>query len=231
MEQQMWSSFSEVLTNLKNYLPSLLAGMVVLLLGGICAWIGARLLVRLLLFSRVDRVIVRLGWSRALEKADVRQSLFSFAGLAFGAVVFLVFLENAIVIWRLTVLSSLLQRFLELIPKLLAAGLALLVGWGTAVAAARFVRRTLEQEDFARARLAGRAVYAGVLMTTLAIVLVQLEVAPAVIIGAFLITFGGLALTVVLAFGLGSRRAVERMWEQRLGGPGVDQSRDRTKPD
>jgi hypothetical protein len=231
MKQQMWASFSEVLANFKNYLPSLLAGIVVLVLGGLVAWIGAKLLIRLLLFSRLDRVIVRLGWSRALGKADVRQSLFNFTGLAFGAVVFLVFLENAIVIWQLTVLSALLQKFVELIPNLLAAGLALLVGWGMAVAAARSVRRALEQEEFERARLAGRLVYAGILVVTVAIVLVQLEIAPAIVTGAFLLAFGGLVLALVLAFGLGSRRAVELMWEKRLSPPSTVQPQDKAKPD
>lgn len=216
MEQTMWDSFSAVLANIKNYLPSLLAGLVVLLLGAVVAWIGGKLLVRLLLFSRLDRVIVRLGWSRALEKGDVRHSLFSFAGLAFGVVIFLVFLENAIVIWQLTVLSRLLDELVVLIPRLLAAGLMLLVGWGAAAGGARSVRRALDQEEFERARLAGRIVYASLLILTAAVVLVQLEIAPAIVTGAFLIAFGALALTFALAVGLGSRRAVESMWEEML---------------
>ena len=61
--------------------------------------------------------------------------------------------------------------------------------------------------------------------------LVFLEIAPVMVTGAFLIAFGGLVLTLVLAFGLGSRRAVESMWEKRLGGPGADPTRDKTKPD
>jgi hypothetical protein len=231
IEQQLSAAFTGVLTQIWDYLPSLLAGLVVLLAGMVIAWIVAKLLARLLLFSRLDRVILRLGWSRTLEKADVRHSLFTLVGLAVGAVVFIVFLENAIVIWRLTVLSSLLDKFVGLIPKLLAAGLALLVGWAVAVGAARSVRRVLEQEEFERARLTGRLVHAGVLVFTVAVVLVELEVAPAIVIGAFLIAFGGLTLTLVLAFGLGSKRAVELMWEKRLGPPGADQPQDRAKPD
>lgn len=226
MEQTIWDSFSAVLVNIKNYLPSLLAGLVVLLLGAVVAWIGGKLLVRLLLFSRLDRVIVRLGWSRALEKGDVRHSLFSFAGVAFGAVIFLVFLENAIVIWQLTVLSRLLDELVVLIPKLGAAGLMLLVGWGVATVVERSVRRALDQEEFGRARLAGRIVYVSVLILTAAIVLVQLEIAPAVVTGAFLIAFGALALTFALAVGLGSRRAVESMWEEML-----EKNRDRRPED
>jgi hypothetical protein len=34
--------------------------------------------------------------------------------------------------------------------------------------------------------------------------------------GAFLIAFGALAFSFVLAFGLGSRHAVEKMWEEHM---------------
>lgn len=225
MEQGIWASFSDVLTNIKNYLPSLLAGMVVVILGVLIAWIGAKLLLRVLLLSRVDRVIARLGWSRALEKGDVRHSLSSIAGLVFGAVIFLVFLDNAIVLWRLTVLSRLLDDFLAFIPRLLAAGLVLLVGWGVAVGVARAVRRALDQEDFEHARLAGRLVYSGLMILTAAIVLVQVGIAPGIVTGAFLIAFGALALAFALAVGLGSRGAVEATWAKMLA-RGRDQSGD-----
>jgi hypothetical protein len=217
MEPGIWAPFSEVLTNIKNYLPSLLAGIVVVILGVLVAWIGAKLLVRVLLLSRLDRVIARLGWSSALEKGDVRHSLSSFAGLTFGIIIFLVFLDNAILIWRLTVLSRLLDEFLALIPRLLGAGLVLLAGWSVAAAVGRSVRRALDQEEVKYARLAGRVVYAGLLIFTAAMVLVQLGIARGIVTGAFLLAFGALALAFALAVGLGSRRAVEAMCDERMG--------------
>ncbi len=49
-----------------------------------------------------------------------------------------------------------------------------------------------------------------------AIALAELDIAVVIVTGAFLIAFGALALGFALAFGLGSRRAVEIMWEKRL---------------
>ena len=57
---------------------------------------------------------------------------------------------------------------------------------------------------------------AALLVLACAIALVELEVAVVIVTGAFLIAFGALALSFVLAFGLGSKRAVERMWEEHL---------------
>jgi hypothetical protein len=216
MENQTVESVRDVMANVVNYLPTLLAGLIVLLLGAVAAWIVSKLVVRVLLFLRLDRIVVRLGWGRALEKGDVRHSLFGILGVLAGLLIFLIFLDNAVVIWKLTVLSQLLEKLVNLIPQLIAAGLILLAGGGVATAVSRAVQRALVQEEFERARLVSRIVRAAILLVACAIALVELEVAVVIVTGAFLIAFGALALCFVLAFGLGSRRAVEKMWEEHI---------------
>ncbi len=85
-----------------------------------------------------------------------------------------------------------------------------------ATAVSRAVQRALVQEEFERARLVSRIVRSAILVVAFAIALVELEVAVTIVTGAFLIAFGALALSFVLAFGLGSKRAVEKMWEEHL---------------
>jgi hypothetical protein len=209
-------SVRDVMTNLAGYLPTLLAGFLVLVLGAIVAWVVSKLVVRILIFLRLDRVVVRLGWGRALEKGDVRHSVFGIVGTITGVLLFLVFVDNAVVIWKLTVLSELLEKLVNLIPQLITAAIVLGVGWGVATTTSRAVQRTLYQEEFERARLVARIVHAAILIVASAIALVELNIAVAIVTGAFLIAFGGLALCFVFAFGLGSRRAVEMMWEERF---------------
>ncbi len=216
MDTNSLDSVRDVMSNVVGYLPTLLAGFIVMVLGAIVAWIMSKLVVRILIFLRLDRVIMRLGWGRALEKGDVRHSLFALIGTVFGVLLFLVFLDNAVVIWKLTVLSELLEKLVNLIPQLITAGITLLIGWGIAGAVSRGVQRGLVQEEFERARLVARIVRAAVLVVACSIALVELDVAVTIVTGAFLIVFGALALAFVFAFGLGSRRAVEMMWEERF---------------
>ena len=216
MDTKPLESVGDVMSNVVDYLPTLLAGFIVLVLGAIIAWAVSNLVVKLLVFLRLDRVVTRLGWGRALEKGDVRHSLFGLLGLVAGLLMFLVFLENAVVIWKLTVLSELLEKLVHLIPQLLTAAIILLLGWGVATAVSRAAHRALAQEEFERARLVSRIVRSAILVLACAIALVELHVAVTIVTGAFLIAFGALALCVVLAFGLGSRRAVELMWEERF---------------
>ncbi|MEZ5274781.1 MAG: hypothetical protein R3F07_00210 [Opitutaceae bacterium] len=216
MSEKDIPSVNDVVDQIGDYMPNLLAGLIVFVLGLVVAWLGAKLVVRLLILSRIDRVMVRLGWGQAVDKGDVRHSLFAFLGTLTGGVIFLIFLDNATVIWRLTVLSEMLERFVVLIPRLVASSIIMLVGWGIAAAASKSVRRSLYQEEFERARLVGRIVFSSIIVVTSAIALVQLDIAVGIVTGAFFIAFGTIALTVVLAFGLGSKSAVEVMWKRRL---------------
>jgi len=216
MNEKPLESVRDVISSLVGYLPTLLAGLLVLVLGALVAWIGAKIFVRMLVFTRLDRVIGRLGWGRSLEKGDVRHSLFEMLGTVFGVLVFLVFLDSAADTWRLGMLSRLIERFVLLIPQLLVAILILLIGGGVAAAVSRAVQRALHQEEFGRAQLVARIVRAAIWVVAVAIALVQLKIAVGIVTGAFLTVFGALALSFALAFGLGSRRAVEMMWEERF---------------
>jgi hypothetical protein len=160
----------------------------------------------------------------------VRHSLFGLLGTICGVLLFLVFLDNALVIWKLTVLSQLLEKMVLLIPQLITAGLVLLIGWGVANAASRAVQRTLVQEEFERPRLVARTVRAAMLVVACAIALVELNLAVAIVTGAFLLAFGALALCFVLAFGLGSKRAVELMWEDRFRRSKEQREQDAEQP-
>lgn len=215
--QEPLESLRDLFVSLTAYLPTLFAGLLVLVLGAVVAWIGSKFLVKLLVLMRLDRVIGRVGWGRALQKGDVRHSLFELVGNIFGLLLFLVFLDNAVTIWHLTVVSRLLSGLVLLAPQLLTAVVVIMVGAGIATGASRAVQSALHQEEFQRAHLVGRIVRAAILIVAVAIALVELNIAVHIVTGAFLLAFGALCVAFVLAFGLGSKRAVELMWEERFG--------------
>jgi uncharacterized membrane protein (DUF485 family) len=226
MKEQPLLSLRDALATIVAFLPDLLSGLLVLLAGLVVAWLAARVVVRVLTWLRLHRVVERFRWGRALGKGDVRHALYSLVGGLVAAFTFLVFLNRALALWQLTVLSRLLERLVLLVPDLLLAGLILLVGAGLAAVAARSVRRGLFEEGLLRATLVARIVRAAILVLTFAVALIQLNIAPQLILWAFLIAFGSMALTIILAVGLGSRRAVESIWDgvlaRRRGQGGED---------
>jgi hypothetical protein len=216
MGDQPLVSLRDLLGEVIEFLPALLSGLLVILVGLLVAWLVSRVVVRVLILLRLHRVVERFRWGSALAKGDVRHALYALVGGVAGAFTFLIFLGRALVLWRLTVLSGLLERLVLVVPSILEAVLILLVGAGVAAGAGRSVRRALVEEQMQRATLAARVVRAAILILAVAIALIEIDVAPNLVRSAFLIAFGSIALTLVLAVGLGSRRAVESMWEEAL---------------
>lgn len=231
MEEKPFESVPKLVSGITAYLPTLVAGLLVVLLGLIVAWVASKLLVRMLVFMRLDRIFARLRWTDALESGDARHSLFEFLGTVLGVFIFLVFLDNALLIWGLTVMSELFSRLVLAVPQLIISAIVVLVGWSIAAAVSRNVQRTLHQEDFERARLVASIVRWAILVTVAAVALVELGIAVTIVTWAFLIAFGALALCFVLAFGLGSKRGVELMWEERFRrlGEAEDEEAERDK--
>jgi hypothetical protein len=221
MNEQPLLSAREALAHILAFVPALVAGLLVLLVGALVAWLVARVVVRALIFLRIHRVVERLRWGEALRKGDVRHTFIDLVGWLVGAMVFLIFLDKALTLWELTVVSQLLERLVFLVPQIIVASIVLVAGGVIGAIVERSVRRALYQEEVTRARLISRIVRAAVLVFAAAVALVQLGLAIELVKLGFVIAFGALALTFVLAVGLGSRRAVELMWEdvfrERLG--------------
>jgi hypothetical protein len=231
MSEHPLFSLRELMATVVQFLPAFLSGLLVLLVGLVLSWLAARVVVRVLIWLRLHRVVERLRWGRALGKGDIRHALYSLVGGLVGTFTFIIFLNRALELWGLRILSALLERLLLLVPGVLLAGLILLVGAGVAAVASRSVRRALFAEQMGRATLVARTVRAAVLVLTVAIALIELNIAPKLVTWAFLIAFGCLAVTFALAVGLGSRRAVEAMWEELLARRRDDAEERKTEPD
>ena len=195
------------------YLPTLFAGLLVLAAGVVVGWVVKRVIVRILIWLRLDRLSGRFGWRAALGRGDTRAALYSLAGTAAMIVVVLLFLENALEIWGLTVLSRMADRVMVSLPEIGLALLVVVVGVLVARMAGERIEDLLEEEEFRRARLAGAICRSVLLTLTGALALWQLGFARQIVLAAFLILFGAIGVAFALAVGLGSAQAVRKAWD------------------
>jgi hypothetical protein len=196
-----------------DYLPTLTAGLVVLLLGLAAGWLVKRAVVRVLVWVRLDRLAGRVGWRAAFGKGDVRAALYDLLGNVAMAVVVLFFVDDALKRWGLTVMARVIDAFVFYLPNL---GLvALIVGVGVAIANAlsQRVATGLAEEGFAQARLMAKTLKGALLTLVTVLGLWQLEFARQIVLAAFLIAFGSLGVAFALAVGLGSAKALDRGWD------------------
>ena len=216
MQAEPQGPLGELTQRLVDYLPTLAAGLVVVVLGIVVGWLARRAIIGILVWLRLDRLGGRLGWRAAFGKGDVRDALYKGVGTIVALLVVLAFLDNALQIWGLEVLSRSIHAMVVYMPNLALVAVILGVGIAAANVVARRVEDTLDEEGAPRPRLVGKLAKAAILAFVIALALWQLGLAKQVVLAAFLITFGALGIAFALSFGLGTAKAVQRGWEALL---------------
>jgi hypothetical protein len=196
------------------YLPTLAAGLAVLALGVLVGWLAKHVVVRAMVWLRLDRLGGRTGWRAAFGKGDVRAAMYDLVGNVVMIGLVLLFLDNALQIWKLTVLSSLIDRSIFYLPNLGLVALIVAAGLLVSNVVGERVTHALEDEGFERARLFGRIVK-GVLQAVVgALAVWQLGFAREIVLGAFYISFGAIGVAFALAVGMGAGGAIRHVLER-----------------
>jgi len=204
MENKIESPFLDFGRQIINYLPSLLGGFILLVIGWIVGWLAKRITVQLLAVLRFEKLFLRLQWRRALSKADISFAVFNFIGNVVFFIVFLIFLNSALDAMKLTILSTLIQQSVIFIPKLIVALVILGIGWIVAGRVSISVYSSLLKENVPHYSIISRLVKFVILLFFSAMALVEIDIAPQIVIIGFttiMITLGIISVAFVLSGG------------------------------
>lgn len=205
---------AELSTRFTNYLPTLAAGLVVVVVGLVVGWLAKRTIIAFLIWTRLDRLGGPTSWRSALAKADVRAALYEGIGSIVWAVVALIFLDNALQIWGLAVLASVADRIIAYLPSMAVAGVIVGIGLLIATSVGEGVEDALAEAGLASPRLLGSIAKSAVLAIVAALAIWELNFARQIVMGAFLIGFGSIGVAFALAVGMGSSQAIREAWQQ-----------------
>jgi hypothetical protein len=220
METKIQDQFLSFADRLVAYLPNLLGGIILIVLGLLIGWIVKKILVQLSLILRVDRFLKRTRFQSEFQKADVRYSLYNFIGDIGFVIIFLIFLANAFLTWKLHILSDLLSKGILFLPKLIIAAAIFGIGWLLATWVQTSTMKSLSREDIPWSSLISRFIKGIIIIFFSAISLVELNVAREIVIigfGTIFITLGAIAI-VITAVGQRSlfKKLEESLKEKKL---------------
>ena len=214
------------LDELVGFLPRLVAGLVILVLGYILARALRRLTIVLLRRVGFDRLVSRTGLTTPAAEPEIASR---WAGTAVFIMVMLVTSMQVARSWNMSFVALGFARLIAYAPHLLAAavifGVALIVGnWvrdrllrGATVNAAPTGSSIDTQLRLMPSVVRGIILGVGVFMA-----LRELQIAPEIVNVAFTLMLGAIAVATALAFGLGGRDVAGRVaetWYERRGGP------------
>lgn len=204
MDKGLESPFIDFGSQIINYLPSLLGGVILLLVGWLIGWIAKRITIQILVILRFERLFMRLQWRKALSKADIRYAMFNLVGNIVFFIVFLIFLNSALAAMQLTILSTLIQQGVLFIPRLIIALLILGIGWIIAGRVSNSVYNALLKEDVPHYSIISRFVKFVSLLFFASMAIVEIDIATQIVVIGFttiMITLGIISIALIYRSG------------------------------
>jgi hypothetical protein len=216
---EMIGPFQEMWSRVVAYLPSLGAGLLILVLGIAICWLAKKIFVRAMILLRLDRAFPNIRWMSPLGQADVRHAVANAVGTLAAGIIFLIFLDNALLVWKLEVFARLIGDLVFYLPKFLVGALVLIVGSLLSSAIASRARVVLASEGFSRSSLIARTIHWSLMVLVVAFTLEEMSIAPRTVQITLKIGIGSLGLAVAIALGLGARDLVADLLRGSLAAP------------
>ena len=209
----------EVYANFSQFVPNLMAMLVIILFGVIAARIVRFVLLKLLQAVKFDSWSDRMGLTSVMRKGD----LWAKPSAAVGAFVFW-FLIIAVLMAGFSALNiqavdSLISYFVLYLPRFLSAIVIIIFGYIVTGFIGRAVLISGVNRGYLFAKLLAESVRLLLIVLFIAMALEQLQVAPGIVVAAFSIIFGGIVLALAISFGVGgidaARRIIEKETEKK----------------
>ena len=219
----MWNEANQILSQaaerirhgMAEFLPGLLAFVLVLALALVIAWIVRVMVKRSLRKLDFDLRAAQWGLSALVEWAPSKSPTLMIARLSFWTIVLLGALAGVSAL-DANLTNMLTIRLFTYFPNVVAALLILIVGTLLARFLARGVLISAVNMQIQSARLLSLGVKWLVVVLAGAMALEHLGIGGDIVRLSFGILFGGIVLALALAVGLGSKDMVSRSWDRQI---------------
>jgi hypothetical protein len=212
------SSFHAIIGQIADFLPKLLAALVLLFFGWIIAKLVRAGVKRLLALAHFDRLAEKTGVEEFLKHGDMQ---ITFAGVISEVSYWLVLLIVLVTVSSslgLTAVADLFNRVALYLPNIIVAVLIIIFGTLLARFLNRLIFAWLRNLGVDGALTISTIAEYGVQVFAVFVALEQLAIGTQLLTTAFAILFGAICLALALAFGLGGRdwaAGVIQKWSQK----------------
>jgi hypothetical protein len=199
------ASLNEFWNQLAIFVPKLLAVIVILFFGWLCAKIACIGVKRILEFTHFDKFADRSGLEAFLQHSEFDLTLSGIIGQVIYWLVILLFVITGANILGLTEVAGMLHQLANYLPKIIVAILVMIFGTLLARFINRLVFAWLQGIRFEGALAISTSVEYGIQIFALFVALEQLDIGTQLLISLFVIIFGAIFLALAIAFGLGGK--------------------------
>jgi small-conductance mechanosensitive channel len=205
--EAMQAAFQDVWITLINFLPNLLAALLVIIIGWIIGALLGKAVVHLLKMMRVDEALKKSGVESSFEKANVRADIPRLLGAFVKWTVILIALIFAFDVMGLEQVNLFINDLVRYLPQVFVAILVLLIASVVADVAQKAIIAAGTALNTRTAHFLGKFARVTIWIFGIMVALHQLGIAPELIQILFTGMVLAMALALGLSFGLGGRQA------------------------
>jgi hypothetical protein len=202
-----------------NFIPSLLAAIIVFVVGWFIAEVIGKIVARILRVLKLDQIFERARWKEALEAAEIKVKISDFIGEICKWVLVIVILQISVGILAQSIeglkgFSGLLIDLIHWIPNLIVAVAIFVVAVIVADILNRLIKASVQKIGLRYGGFLSALVRWAIYVFAVVAILGQLKIEMANWIADILkIVVAGLVLAGALAFGLGGKEAAAKLIE------------------
>ena len=205
LQEMLTKMWTVILDRTATFLPKLVVGLIILLVGLVIARVVRGLAARFFLAIRLDRVSDRMGISAFLARGDVRHTVAEILATTIYWLVLLFSLQVLGLTLGLDGMAHFFGQILGYIPRLVVALAIIAAGLAVATFFGGAVQLAASNAGFPAARAAAAVVKYLIGFFALVMALEQLQIATQLLVSTLQIAIAAVALAVALAYGLGCK--------------------------
>lgn len=216
---RMVEPFESFFENVLQYLTNILSFILIIVVGFVLGHLLKVVSHKFFKLIRLDAHSERSEFSEILRKGGITEPVSLLLARLMGWLMVFVFFIIALGALQVPQVDELLREFFLYVPNILVAVVVIFIGYMLSNFLGRAVLIACVNAGVRASGLISRLARIGVLALTVSMALEQLEIGRETIVAAFAIIFGGVVLTLALAFGLGARDLAREYLESKVKKP------------
>lgn len=209
--QTIIESLKKVISDIVDFIPHLINGLIILIVGYLVARFIGWLLKSVLRRVKFDLLMERIGISNIVRYLGVKAPLSIIIGQTVFVLLLISFLITSTRLMGLEAVAQLLERVLLFLPNLIAALIVFLLGLIVAQYVGKLITTMGAAARLSYAARLGRILQGLIILFVIILALGVMGINTAILVTALTIMIAAFGLALGLALGLGARNIVNHI--------------------
>ncbi len=209
--QPVVSALVKIITDILNFLPMLVNGLIILLMGYLIS-IVVRWIVRFVIRkSRLEQLAEHTGVTGVLRRLGIHIALSEIIAQIVFFFLLLSFVTSAVSLMGLTTIADLLQSVLRLIPRAISATIIVIFGSMLAHFLGNTITTVAENVNISYGRALGKIIEYAIIAFVVVLAVSTIGVDTTILTTSLTLIVAAVGLAISLTFALGSRESARNV--------------------